>query len=289
VTFDARLKAAAGYIPYFGVQGYPAFGTDQKGLSGVVLPYLALSGTADTTAPIFVTEQGVARLNGTRALVALNGVRHEFDERFSGDIFTWSLAFLAGQLASDPVARATSARMTSVAGGGDDVLRIDYFAPAPAGADERIAVEYYHRSLDHFFVTAEPAEAAMLDAGVIVPGWQRTGFAFKVRHAGDTRGASACRFFGTPGVGPNSHFFTLDAAECAKVKSNPNWTYEGLAFSTDVPVADECPADRVPVTRLYNSGKGGQANHRYTTSHSEAREQLADGWIREGTVFCAIP
>ena len=289
VTFDPRLKAAVGYIPYFGVQGYPAFGTDQKGLSGVTLPYLALSGTADTTAPISVTEQGVARLTGTRQLVALNGVLHGFDRGFSDDIFSWSLVFLAGQLSGDPVARATSARMTSVAGGGDDVLRIDYLAPTPAGADERIAVEYYHRVLDHFFVTAESAEAGMLDAGVIVPGWQRTGFAFKVRPAGDARGAPACRFFGTPGVGPNSHFFTLDAAECAKVKANPNWMYEGLAFSTEVPATDDCAADRVPVTRLYNNGKGGQANHRYTTSHSEMREMLADGWILEGTVFCAIP
>ncbi len=129
----------------------------------------------------------------------------------------------------------------------------------------------------------------MLDAGVIVQGWQRTGFAFKVRPADDARGASACRFFGTPGVGPNSHFFTLDAAECAKVKANPNWMYEGLAFSTEVPAADDCAADRVPVTRLYNNGKGGQANHRYVTSHSEMREMVADGWIVEGTVFCAIP
>jgi len=289
VTFDPRLKAGVGYIPYFGVQGYPAFGTDQKGLSGVTLPYLALSGTADTTAPITVTEQGVARLTGTRQLVALNGVRHEFDPRFSDDIFSWSLAFLAGQLSGDPVARAASARMTSVAGGGDDVLRIDYLAPTPERADESVAIEYFNRILEHFFVTAEPAEATMLDAGAIVPGWQRTGFAFKVRPAGDARGASTCRFFGTPGVGPNSHFFTLDVAECAKVKGNPSWMYEGLAFNTEVPAGDDCAADRVPVTRLYNNGKGGQANHRYTTSHSEMREMLADGWILEGTVFCAIP
>ena len=289
VTLDSRLKAAVGYIPYFGVQGYPAFGTDQKGLAGVTLPYLALSGTADTTAPISVTQQGVARLTGTRQLVALNGVRHEFDPRFSDDIFSWSLAFLAGQLSGDPVARATSARMTSIAGGGDDVLRIDYVAPSTVSEDERVAVEYYNGRLDHFFVTAEPAEAAMLDAGVIVPGWLRTGFAFKVRHAGNARGASACRFFGTPGVGPNSHFFTIDAAECAKVKGNPNWTYEGLAFSSDVPQADDCATDRVPVIRLYNNGQGGEANHRYTTSRSEMREMLADGWIFEGNVFCAIP
>ena len=43
------------------------------------------------------------------------------------------------------------------------------------------------RSSTYFF-TAEPAEAAMLDAGIIVPGWQRTGFAFKVLEAGGPPG-----------------------------------------------------------------------------------------------------
>ena len=41
-----------GYVPYFGIDVYPAFGRDLQGLDGVTLPYLAISGTADTTAPI---------------------------------------------------------------------------------------------------------------------------------------------------------------------------------------------------------------------------------------------
>jgi hypothetical protein len=41
--------------------------------------------------------------------------------------------------------------------------------------------------------------------------------------------------------------------------------------------------------RLYNNGKGGQANHRFLTSHSEMRNMLAQGWIREGAVFCGLP
>ena len=34
-----------------------------------------------------------------------------------------------------------------------------------------VVVEYRNDALDHYFITAEPAEAAMLDAGVVVPGW----------------------------------------------------------------------------------------------------------------------
>ena len=50
-----------------------------------------------------------------------------------------------------------------------------------------------------------------------------------------------------------------------------------------------CTPDRVPVVRLYNNGMGGQASHRYVTSHSEVREMTQRGWIVEGNVFCAIP
>src|SRR5512144_506912 len=42
VTVDPRLKAAVGYIPYFGQPFLPAFGRDQHGLDGVTLPYLAI-------------------------------------------------------------------------------------------------------------------------------------------------------------------------------------------------------------------------------------------------------
>jgi len=253
------------------------------------LPFLAISGTADTTAPIGSARVGMHPLVNTHELVALQGVQHGFDPAFANDIFTWTLTFLAGQLSGDPVARARSTRMTSVAGGGADVLEQDYVAPSPAAPDERLAVEYYNLALDHYFFTAEPAEAAMLDAGVIVPGWARTHYDFKVRPAGDPRGLHGCRFFGTPGIGPNSHFFTINQDECQIVKANPFWTYEGLPFNADAPSNEDCPADRVPVIRLYNNGKGGQASHRYSTSHSEIGDMLGEGWIIEGAVFCGLP
>ena len=44
VTLDSRVKAAVGYIPYFGLEDLPAFGADQRGVVGVTLPYLAISG-----------------------------------------------------------------------------------------------------------------------------------------------------------------------------------------------------------------------------------------------------
>jgi len=124
VTVDPRLKAAVGLVPYFGQPFLPAFGRDGHGLDGVTLPYLAISGTADTTAPIIVTTQGMARLAGTRELVALAGVTHEFDVASTNDIYTWSLTFLDAQVRGNPVARQQLSTMTSVAGGGDDSVVI---------------------------------------------------------------------------------------------------------------------------------------------------------------------
>ncbi|MGC1454813.1 MAG: hypothetical protein WA946_06455 [Nitrospirota bacterium] len=129
VTVDRRLKAAVGYVPYFGEPFLPAFGRDQHGLDGVTLPYLAISGTADTTAPLVVTEQGFARLTGTRELVTLAGVKHGLDVASINDIFTWSLTFLDAEVRGNPTARKQLSTMGSVAGGGDDRVVIPYNGP----------------------------------------------------------------------------------------------------------------------------------------------------------------
>src|SRR4051812_24809336 len=60
-------------------------------------------------------------------------------------------------------------------------------------------IEYYNATLNHYFMTAYPEEAAMLDFGVLVPGWKRTGVEFHAwTNAGDAAGTvPVCRFFGT--------------------------------------------------------------------------------------------
>jgi hypothetical protein len=232
----------------------------------------------------------MTRLSGVRQFVVLEGVRHGFDAASSNDIFTWSLTFLDAYADDQLLARATSARMTRVQGGGDDVLLLDRALPLPPAPGEQWAIEYYNASLDHYFMTADPGEIAILDAGVRIPGWARTGYVFNVYAPGTASGTPACRFFGKPGVGPNTHFFSILANECADVMANPLWTFEGLVFRIGGPdAAGACAADRVPVVRMYNNGKGGEANHRYLTSHSETGAMLLQGWIIEGTVFCSLP
>ena len=289
VIDDTRLRAAVGYVPYFGQPFFPAFGRDQQGLDEVSLPYLAISGSEDTTAPASAVATGMLHLPGVRQFVLLAGVRHGFDVRSSADIFTWSLEFLNGYVDFDPIARATSARMVRVNGGGDDALLLDKAEPLPPGAGEEVIVEYYAPSLDHYFMTGDANEIATLDTGVI-PGWQRTGYTFKAYVPTTPAGIPACRFFGRPNVGPNTHFYTVFANECESLMNNNAWTFEDLVFRVERPNAiGACPADRVPVVRVYNNGKGGEANHRYLTSHSEAAAMVPLGWVIEGPVFCSLP
>ncbi len=120
VTHDPRIKAAAGYVPYFGQSVLPAFGHNQQGLDGIDLPFLGISGTADTIAPIDEAYIGMSRLTGTRRLVALSGVGHGFDDVSENDIFTWTLTYLDAEVRGDPEAITRFSTMGSVAGGGND-------------------------------------------------------------------------------------------------------------------------------------------------------------------------
>lgn len=129
ITRDPRIKAAVGYVPYFGQPFLPAFGRDQHGLDGITLPFLGISGTADTTAPMIEVEIGMSRLAGTRELVALAGVEHGFDLASTGDIFTWTLTFLDALVRGNPAAQMQLETMASVAGGGDDSVVIYYNGP----------------------------------------------------------------------------------------------------------------------------------------------------------------
>ncbi len=154
------------------------------------------------------------------------------------------------------------------------------------------AIEYYNVDLDHYFLTSFPDETLSIETGAAGRGWVRTGYSFPT---GDS-GASVCRFYGNPQLdpatgrrkGPNSHFYTADAGECAQVKLDPGWVYEAIAFAIRVPVGAACPANTVPVFRLYNNGfASNDSNHRYTTSQVVYQFMLTQRWSGEQTVMCA--
>jgi hypothetical protein len=158
----------------------------------------------------------------------------------------------------------------------------------------RQAVEFYNSALGHYFVASEPGEISSVDNGGAGPGWSRTGLSFSVLTAISSAYPASnvsCRFYGTPGIGPNSHFYATETGECNIVKAQAGWTYEGLAFASINPTAQACPAGTSPVYRAYNNGFAtNNSNHRYSTSL--ATLQAMAGWTVEGIggpapVLCA--
>ena len=147
-------------------------------------------------------------------------------------------------------------------------------------------IEFYNASLNHYFITGFPEEAAMLDQGIVVPGWIRTGVQWQA-WASATDNPSAvpvCRFYGSP-IGPNSHFYTADPAECTFVKQDAAWRFEAIAFYIDVAQNGNCGADTTPVYRSFAPGTGlTDMNHRYLVDMT-MYEHMAASSILEGVVM----
>jgi len=222
-----------------------------------------------------------------------------------------SLRYALCVLAHGLVAVAATLTLDATAGrllGGNELQPL---SPAsPSGLIQKAAggvvevVEFHNATLDHYFISADPAEIAVLDGGAFGNAWKRTTSTFP---AWDVVGSPpgtvpVCRFFGTDRyradgsrIGPNSHFYTADPNECAFVKtawqsvandgiSYPAWTFESNAFAVKLPVGGACPAGTQPLYRAYNNGARGDPNHRYSLSAGVL--QAMAGWAFEGLVMC---
>jgi hypothetical protein len=155
--------------------------------------------------------------------------------------------------------------------------------PAPATpVATAMAIEYYWAARDHYFISADPAEIAALDASA-PGGWARTGQSFGVyakRTAGDS---PVCRYYIPPLYG-DSHLFDASPLVCFQAQTLfPMFVYEtGNAFSVYLPdqTSGACPTGTAPVYRLWNNRS--DTNHRYTTSAALRDQMLAKGYVAEG-------
>jgi predicted dienelactone hydrolase len=291
---DTRIRAAVGYVPFAGYSFLPAFCEGNSGAAGVNRPYLAISGTADTTAPINMAEAAVRKFGSSRYLVELVGGEHELRPEDVGDLFTWMVTFLRAylQVPEYPQAMGQLIRMNGVAGGRQDDLLIDVHVPfAAASSNERTAIEFYNPVLNHYFTTADAGEIGAVDRGEF-GAWQPTGLGFKaeaVPPPGVPTRVAVCRFRAAFHDMTYS-FYTGDAGECESVKRNPAWRYLGVSFYAVPATGNTCPDGYLGVHRAYNNGYvRNDSNHRYTTSDSMMRDTQAAGWKFEGTVLCSPP
>jgi len=153
---------------------------------------------------------------------------------------------------------------------------------ASAKASDVTAVEYHHAAFGHYFVTALADEIERLDGGGFA-GWSRTGATFKVFSGRVPASAEVCRLFNDSFGERSSHFYTADALECAKLRARGDWRFEGRVFSV-LPAyfSGACPPFSTAVYRLYNNGRHGAPNHRFTQSTQARDAMLAQGWVAEG-------
>ena len=170
------------------------------------------------------------------------------------------------------------------------ILIITLAALAARAEPTGTAVEWYNAALGHYFVSSGPEEIRFVDSGGAGPGWVRTGGEFGAYlRVNDAPGLSpVCRFYGTPGRGPNSHFYTPSATECELVKRDPGWTYEGVAFYIQEAANGQCPGGTTPVYRSYNNAAArNDANHRYTVDATVFAKSMSFGYYPEGVAMCA--
>jgi hypothetical protein len=223
-----------------------------------------------------------------------------FVAQFSGGVFrstdrgaTWTAmdAGLGDEMVLKPEADPfTPDRLYASTGSG--VYRTQLSTGVPAG--DRRAIEFYHASFDHYFMSADIDEIAGLDAGVF-QGWARTGEGIRVPEGDDPGNLPVCRFFGVGFAPLSSHFYTPYPQECELVKADPKWLYEKIAFglALPVPATQGCPPATRALYRLWNANKDGAPNHRYTTSQFTLNAMLGLGWVFEGEketrVFACVP
>jgi hypothetical protein len=150
------------------------------------------------------------------------------------------------------------------------------------------AVEYYNPSLRHYFISNLQPDIDALDSGRIA-GWVRTGLTFYV-FANPGGGLNpVCRFYIPPQHG-DSHFFSADPAECARIQSligfDPNYSGYILETSSAFYIAlpntfsGACPVNTTAVYRLWNARV--DSNHRYTIDPVVKAQMQAIGYIAEG-------
>jgi lysyl endopeptidase len=159
-----------------------------------------------------------------------------------------------------------------------------YLTPGNNPSNTVVAVEFYNKTLQHYFISTSAAEINDLDTGVHV-GWERTGFRFLAYETQVAGTSPVCRFYRAPAYG-DSHFYSASPAECAATAAaHPiDWIYESpTVFYIPLPntTAGICPVGTLPVWRFFNQVT---TNHRYTTDVATRDDMNSQPsvWIAEG-------
>ncbi|HLX24521.1 MAG TPA: hypothetical protein VKR38_14335 [Usitatibacter sp.] len=295
---DPRISAFAGYVPWAGYSFLPAYCSDESGAAFVNKPYLAMSGTADTTAPLPQMKEAVNNFTNTRYMVELQDGQHELRPQDAPMVMTWIVTYFNTYLhtAYSP-AFGQLAKMNNVSGPGRVTnMTVDVHIPFPNSGSELTVQELYNPVLNHYYYTMDASDAARLTTSPY-SSWTATGNGFKAWPSAYITGGNqwtlspVCRFDLAGRAGAGFSFFSASQSDCDMLKTNRGWNYYGTAWwAVPVDANLRCPDGFIGVNRAYNNGAARfDSNHRYSTSDSIMREMQRDGWSYEATVMCSQP
>lgn len=189
---------------------------------------------------------------------------------------------------------------------GDREVATTLILPLPGQEQEAllqpVAVHEFHNDpLNHYFMTINEMEREFIALGDAGPGWTDLGARFLgwlpgrqnaavSALSGASNEVAVCRFYGKPGLGPNSHFYALAGRECEAVKQDPGWIWEAenTFFVLQPGIDGACPPWTDTVWRAYNNRHmQNDANHRYAIDRQMLDAMTTSGWTVEGVAFCA--
>ena len=257
---------------------------------------MAIGGTADTTAPLSLTEQAVNNMAGTRFVISQPGVEHGLESENVPEVFTWAIVFLDAHLkdtATRRQARTRLARMQRVIGGTDESVNVDVLLPAAPLPGETLVQEFYNVHLDHYFITPYTAEADnIILNGSAGPGWDRTQHqlqclagqwpppAFRSAVSTGRRARDRTRISSPP--------MPASARASRRIRAGRS---KGLTMRVILTSDGVCPLDSRPVYRAVQQPiREERLEPPIPHEPIDGRDEMkGQGWLYEGTVFCAVP
>ena len=149
------------------------------------------------------------------------------------------------------------------------------------------AVEYYHPVLRHYFMTAYPDEAAMLDGGRS----SRAGSAPAASsRSTPIRRRTACRCAAStaPRARPADPLLHGEPGRVRMGQDAAQMEVRGDRLLHPRAGRGRCPFATTPVYRSFFSDQISDVNHRFSVDLTvAARQPLKAGWVSEGIVMCS--
>lgn len=172
------------------------------------------------------------------------------------------------------------------------LLALALFSASPwALSAQTVEVQIYENVTvfpgeSRFFMTARDADKAFLVSHPEMQWQPLYTFAAYAAAAAPAASVAVCRFF-LPTLA--THFYTADAAECARFKRDALFVFEGEDFRVTLPNVGVCAEAEVPLYRAYNDGpkRGVSGNHLFgpDVGLTNYLSRFA-GWVKEGVVMC---